>query len=211
MAKSFSQGLLIFSLMTGLSAAFAGEEGGPLAMLRAMTEQLMEIADRRPEILDDPVELRIVANEVVLPHVDFMGFSRRVLGKYWRKATAVQQVAFAREFRELLLGTYLRSVRAYKDNTIEFLPLRDGGQENRVMVKALIDQKNGPVVHAAFRLHRVDSEWLIYDVLVEGISMVATHRSTFSQEIHNHGIDKLIEQLRLKNEANVTQLAVGDG
>ena len=211
MARPYSRWLLIVPLMTVLSAPARGDGGGPVAMLRDMTAQLIEIADRNPEILDDPVELRLVANKIVLPHVDLMGLSRRVLGKYWRKATAVQQVAFAREFRELLLGAYLRSVRAYKDNTIEFLPLRDGGQENRVMVKALIDQKNGPVVHAAFRLHRVDSEWLIYDVLVEGISMVATHRSTFSQEIHNHGIDKLIEQLRLKNEANVTQQVARDG
>ena len=84
-------------------------------------------------------------------------------------------------------------------------PLKD-----RVVVNALVEQKNGPVVHTAFRLHRTDGEWLIYDVLVEGISLVATHRSTFSQEIHNHGIDKLIERLQLKNRANAGQLAAGD-
>jgi len=179
-------------------------------MLREMTEQLIEIANKNPEVLDDPVKLRAVANEVVLPHVDFMGISRRVLGKYWRKATVAQQEAFAREFRELLLGTYLRSVHAYKDNTIRFLPLRKGKQEDRAVVKAVIGQKNGPEVQAAFRVRRVNSEWLIYDVLVEGISLVATHRSTFSQEIHNNGIDNLIEQLRAKNEVNTTNLAAGD-
>ena len=211
MAKPFSQGLLIFFLVSVLSAAVAGEEGGPLAMLRAMTEQLMEIADRRPEILDDPVELRIVANEVVLPHVDFTISSRWVLGKHWRGATVAQREAFISEFRELLLGTYLRSVSAYKDNTIQFLPVREGMQGNQVMVHALVEQKNGPVAHASFRLHRTGSEWLIFDVVVEGISLVTTHRSTFSREIHNYGIGKLIERLRLKNESNAGQQVAGDG
>ena len=209
MAKPFSRWLLIVSLMTGLSAAIAGEEDGPVAMLQGMTEQLIEIADRRPEILDDPVELRIVANEVVLPHVDFTMLSRWVLGKHWRSATAAQREAFISEFRELLLGTYLRSVSAYKDNTIQFLPLREGMQGNQVVVHALVEQKNGPVAHASFRLHRTGGEWLIFDVIVEGISLVTTHRSTFSREIHNYGIDKLIERLRAKNEANTGQLTAG--
>jgi len=212
MVKPFSHWLLIVSLMTGLSAPAAGEEGGPLAMLQGMTEQLIEIADHRPEILDDPVELRIVANEVVLPHVDFTMLSRWVLGKHWRRATVAQREAFISEFRELLLGTYLRSVSAYKDNTIKFLPLREGTegmQGNQVVVHALVEQKNGPVAHVSFRLHRVGSEWLIFDVIVEGISLVTTHRSTFSREIHNYGIDKLIERLRAKNETNTGQLAAG--
>jgi len=212
MVKPFSHWLLIVSLMTGLSAPAAGEEGGPLAMLQGMTEQLIEIADRRPDILDDPEELRIVANEVVLPHVDFTMLSRWVLGKHWRKATVAQREAFISEFRELLLGTYLRSVSAYKDNTIQFLPLREGTegmQGNQVVVHALVEQKNGPVAHVSFRLHRVGSEWLIFDVIVEGISLVTTHRSTFSREIHNYGIDKLIERLRAKNETNTGQLAAG--
>ncbi len=178
-------------------------------MLRDMTEQLIEIANNNPEILDDPVKLRAVANEIVLPHVDFMGLSRWVLGKHWRMATAAQQSAFASEFRELLLGTYLRSVSAYKDNTIRFLPLRNDQQEDWVVVHALIEQKNGPVVRAAFRLHRANGEWLIYDVLANGVSLVATHRSTFSRAIHNHGIDNLIERLKAKNEANAASLAAG--
>jgi phospholipid transport system substrate-binding protein len=209
--KSFSQWLLASCVMAGLSVSVTAEEVGPVEMLQALTEQLIEISNSRPEILDDPVELRIVANEVVLPHIDFVLFSRRVLGKNWRKATTTQQADFVREFRELLLGTYVRSMSAYKGNTIRFLPLRKNEQGNRVEVNALVVQKNGPEVHVSFRLHRVADEWLIYDFLVEGISLVATHRSTFSQEIHNHGIDNVIEQLRLKNESNTGQQAAGEG
>ena len=209
--RPFSRWLLALCVLTGLSVSVAAEEVGPVEMLQGMTEQLIGISNRRPEILDNPAELRIVATEVVLPHIDFVRFSRRVLGKNWRKATALQQADFVREFRELLLGTYVRSMSAYRGNTIHFLPLRKSQQGNRVQVNALVKQKNGPDVHITFRLHRAAGEWLIYDFLVEGISLVATHRSTFAQEIHNHGIDNVIEQLRLKNESNAGQQVSGDG
>ena len=210
-ARRFSQWLLALSVLTGLSVSAAAGEAGPVEMLQDLSEQLIEITNSRPEILDDPAELRLVAVEVVLPHIDFVRFSRRVLGKNWRKASAAQRADFVREFRELLLNTYVRSMGAYRGNTIHFLPLRKQQQGKRVEVNALVKQKNGPDVHTTFRLYKSDGEWLIYDFLVEGISLVATHRSTFAQEIHNHGIDSVIEQLRLKNESNAGQQAAADG
>lgn len=194
--------LLIISIVAILSPAVAGEEAGPVEMLQGLTKQLIAIADSRPEVLDDPAELRKIAIENVLPHVDFLMFSRRVLGKSWRAATVAQRDFFVSEFQELLLGTYLRSVSSYKDNSIRYLPVRGEGQEKRVLVNAIVERKGGPPVHAAFRLHRAENEWLIYDVIVEGISLVATHRSTFAQIIHNYGIDGLIERLREKNKQN---------
>ena len=207
--KTNSRWLLILSTIVALSSAVAGEEAGPIEMLQGLTEQLIAIADSRPEILDDPAELRKIANEVVLPHVDFLMLSQRVLGKSWRAATGAQQEFFVSEFRELLLGTYLRSVRNYQDNSIRYLPLRTDGQQKRVLVNAIVEQKNGPPVHAAFRLYRAENQWLIYDVIVEGISLIATHRSTFAQIIHNHGIDGLIERLRAKNSQNSAEQAAG--
>ncbi len=208
-ARPVAHWLLLLAAVVMLPAPRAGEETGPVDMLQGMADELIAIADSRPEILDDPAELRKVAFDVVLPHVDFLLLSRRVLGKDWRTATAAQQEFFVNEFRELLLGTYLRSVSAYRDNRIRFQPLRTDGEKQRVMVNALVEQKNGPPVHTAFRLHRVGNEWLIYDVIVEGISLVATHRSTFAQVIHNHGIEGLIERLREKNALNSADEAAG--
>ena len=91
-ARLFLQWLLALSVMTGLSVPVGGAEVGPRAMLQGMTQQLIEIARTHPEILDDPVKLRAVANEVVLPHVDFIVLSRRVLGKYWRRANAARSL-----------------------------------------------------------------------------------------------------------------------
>jgi phospholipid transport system substrate-binding protein len=151
--------------------------------------------------------LRAIAGEVVLPRVDFNAMSRWVLGKYWRTATPQQRAAFIVEFREMLLGTYLRSVSSHKGHGVRYLPIRGDLQKGRTMVHVEVDQPNGPVVHVMFRMRRVGSTWLIYDVVVEGISLVATHRTSFSREIHNSGMDSLIARLHARNMSRAEEEA----
>jgi phospholipid transport system substrate-binding protein len=128
-----------------------------------------------------------------------------VLGKNWRKATPEQRDAFVIEFQELLLSSYLRQVKTYDEEVARFLPLRGGQKEGRAVVNAEIDQPNGPVIHVIFRMHQVKTEWLIFDVSVEGISLVATHRSSFNSEIRNKGLDELIARLQKMNESNIEE------
>lgn len=178
---------------------------GPVEMLQTVTDQVLEIVRRDPEILGDQVRLRAIASEYILPHIDFEALSRWVLGKHWRRATPEQRSRFIIQFRELLLNSYLRSVTGYRDNTVLFLPVRPGQSEGRALVDAEVTQPNGPSIHAEFRLHRVDTKWLIYDVAVEGISLVATHRSSFSREISNNGIAGLLSRLEEMNGTGAGQ------
>jgi phospholipid transport system substrate-binding protein len=129
--------------------------------------------------------------------------SRWVLGKHWRKATPAQREAFMTQFREMLLVTYLRNVTSYRETAVRFLPLRAAPQDDRVVVQAEVEPQGMPVVNVMFRMHRVDGQWLIYDVAVEGVSLVATHRSGFSQEISRNGLDGLIARLAEMNHAPV--------
>ena len=193
--------LLLACLLLGLShPAIAGQ--GPVEVLQTMTDTLVDIAREDPDVIHDMARLRDIANEVVLTRIDFNALSRWVLGKYWRTATPQQRAAFIVEFREMMLGSYLRSVSTYKDNGVRFLPVRGEQKNGRVIVHAEVDQSDGPVVHVTFRMRMVENEWLIYDVAVEGISLVATHRTSFSREIHNSGIDSLIARLHAKNVHN---------
>jgi phospholipid transport system substrate-binding protein len=181
-------------------------EQGPVEVLQSMTDTLEEIVKKDPGIIHDPQRLRGIAYEVVLPRVDIRTLSRWVLGKNWRTATPEQRDAFVAEFQELLLNTYLRQVKTYGGEVIRFLPLRGEQREGEAVVNAEIEQTNGgPVVHASFRMHEVQTEWLIYDVSVEGVSLVATHRSSFNREVHNSGIDELIRRLRNLNERNIEE------
>ena len=195
---------LLTGVLLGLSGpGLAGQ--GPVEVLQSMNELLIEIVRQEPDVIEDTARLRTIANDVVLPRVDFNALSRWVLGKHWRTATLQQRSEFINEFREMLLVNYLRSIAAYRDNTVRILPLRGEQQAERATVNAEVEQPSGPVVHMSFRMHKVAGEWLIYDVSVEGISLVTTHRSSFSQQIHNSGMDGLIASLHARNASRETE------
>jgi len=177
----------------------AAVEPKPVAVLREMNDHIQDVVRRDTSILEDPVRLRQLADEAVLPHVDFVALSRWVLGRYWRKATPAQREAFMTEFQEMLLLNYLGRVTTYRETAVRFLPLRAGPQDDRVAVQAEVEPAGAPVVEVLFRMHRVGERWLIYDVAVAGVSLVATHRSGFSREISQHGIDGLISRLAEHN------------
>ena len=199
------QGILFWCLLLIISRPGMAAAQGPVEVLQSMTNTLEEIVNQDPDIIYDEQRLRVIARDVVLPHVDMRVMSRWVLGKNWRKATPEQRDAFVDEFQELLLSSYLRQVKTYDGEVARFLPLRGGQREGRAVVNAEIDQPNGPDIHVIFRMHQVKTEWLIFDVSVEGISLVATHRSSFNSEIRNRGLDALIARLQKLNESNIEE------
>jgi len=190
---------LLTAAMLGGVALPVSAESEPVAVLQQMSDQVTDVVRRDTSILKDPVRLRALANEVILPHVDFVALSRWVLGKHWRTATPAQREDFMVQFREMLFLTYLRNVTSYRETAVRILPLRVAPEDDRVQVQAEVEPEGAPVVHVLFRMHRVDDRWLIYDVTVEGISLVATHRSGFSQEISRNGLDGLIARLTEMN------------
>jgi phospholipid transport system substrate-binding protein len=198
-AKRMSGGLLLACLLLGLFRP-AMAEPGPAEVLQNMMDTLLEIVEQDPGVINDKVRLRSIANEVVLSRVDFNTLSRWVLGKYWRTATPQQRTAFIAEFREMLVGSYLNSVSPHDGNGVRILPVRGNLDEGHAIVNVEVDQPDGPVIHVSFRMRRSDNEWLIFDVAVEGVSLVASHRTSFSREIRESGMDSLIAQLRVKNE-----------
>jgi phospholipid transport system substrate-binding protein len=143
--------------------------------------------------------VRSYAEEWILPNIDFRAAAQWVLGKHWRKASRAQREAFVAEFRELLVGTYLRSLEQYKDNSIRILEARPGQPERRAVVDAEVLQPGGPPIKVLFRLHQSKSGWLVYDIVIEGVSLVATRRSEFSTYIRNEGLDGLITNLAARN------------
>ena len=185
-------------LLPGPGLAMA-EEQGPVELLLDRRDTVLAIVEQDPDVLEDTERLRAIAHEHLLPHVDFMTLSRWVMGKYWRSASPEQRRAFASEFRDLLLNNYLRSVTEYRDQTIDFIPLRDVEKKTKVVVHGLVDQPAGPPVHVNFRMHRVGDEWLIYDIVVEGVSLATTHRSMFSQKIREIGVEGVIAELQSRN------------
>jgi phospholipid transport system substrate-binding protein len=179
-------------------------EKTPVEVLQDMSDHVMEIIKQDPSILDDKARLRAIANEVVVPNVDFIALSQSVLGVEWRRATPEQREVFEREFRSLLINTYLGSIsRAdYHGQSIKYLPMRSPPTGDRAEVEAEVEQPNGPLIHVQFRMYRRSGDgWKVYDVVVEGVSLVITQRSSFSSIIRDKGLDGLIAMLEERNNS----------
>jgi len=188
-------------------------EEGPVDVLRGMSDHVIEIIKADPSILDDKARLRAIADQVVIPNVDFIALSQSVLGVSWRKATPEQREVFEREFRALLINSYLASIsRAdYQGQSIKYLPLRNPPTGDRAEVDAEIEQPNGPLIHAQFRMYRRDGAgWKVYDVVVEGVSLVITQRSSFSSIIRDKGLGGLIALLEERNNKRIDSAATAE-
>ena len=190
--------LLLICLLPGMSIPAAAQQG-PVEMLRDTTDRILWIIKEEPGVLEDQARLRVIASDIIFPHVDFVMLSRWVLGKHWRQATPTQRETFTNEFRELLLNTYLRSVTGYRDNTIHYHPLREVPSDGKVVVHAHVETPGSPVIKVVFRLHKKGQEWLIFDMAIDGVSLVATHRSSFSELIRRNGLEGVIAQLEARN------------
>ncbi len=197
-------------LLTGKTAC---AEPGPQVVLQEMSDRVLEVIREDPAILDDQARLRILADELVVPNVDFLALSQWVLGRHWRSATPEQRQVFAVEFRELLIRTYLSSVTrsGYQEQIIRYLPLRETQDMRKVTVDAHVEQPQGPLVHVQFRMLNRDDVWKIYDVVIEGVSLVATHRSSFSNIIRERGLDGLIASLEQRNTDVAGEAVAGEG
>jgi phospholipid transport system substrate-binding protein len=135
-----------------------------------------------------------------MPHLDFEKMSKLALGKNWRVANDEQRVRFIEEFRLLLIRTYSTAMLEYTDEEIRFLPFRDDLSRKRVSVPMEVLQPGGPSIPMALSLYQNKQDaWKVYDVKIDGISLVTNYRSSFANEIRNGGMDKLIESLAERN------------
>ena len=191
-----------------LQSVAAADGSGPAEMLTTMTDSVSASIQSNPDPKVDPQRMGKIAERYIVPKIDFHTASRWVLGKYWRSASYQQRAAFVREFRELLVDTYLRSLSNYQDNKIRILSARPDQPNGRAVVDAVVDQPAGAPLKVVFRLHRKEGNWMIYDIVIEGVSLVATHRSGFANEIRRQGLDSLIAHLVLLNNSAATAAGV---
>ena len=143
-----------------------------------------------------------LAEEKIFPSFNFEKISRLVLGKAWRKATDLQKEKFKREFRSLLLRTYSIALSKYKDQGIEIKPMRMRPADKIVIVKTEIVQDGAQPIKVNYALAKDGDSWLVFDIVIEGVSLVTNYRSQFSSEIRKGGMDSLNKKLAKKNKSN---------
>ena len=138
-----------------------------------------------------------LVEELVIPSVDFVVMSRWVVGKYWRKMSKEQKKEFTLLFRELLIKTYAGSLPEFVDYEINYFPYKHNIKSKKASIRMEIDRTEGPKVPIAFKLRKnKKKEWKVYDVLVDGISLIANYRTTFSSIAKKKGVSGLIDKLK---------------
>jgi phospholipid transport system substrate-binding protein len=155
----------------------------------------------------DMRKITSLAEEKILPQFDFNRMSRMVLGKYWGSATPDQQKQFIDQFRTLLIRTYASALSKYRDQTIDYKPLRADAGATDVTVKTQINQPGGQPIPIDYSLVKNPNGWKVYDVVIEGISLVTNYRGQFSEIARQGGIDQVIQRLADKNKQQSTVAA----
>ncbi len=198
MLKRFFIGL---SLLCFANASFAVE--APDELVKRTAEDVLTIIKADKDIqAGNQEKLFALTEEKILPNFNFDKVSRLVLGKNWTKATPDQKTAFQSEFKSLLLRTYATALSKYKNQTIEYAPLRMADGATTASVKTSIVQSGGQPIAVNYTLEKqADATWKVYDIVIEGVSLVTNYRGQFAQEIRQNGLDSLNKKLADKNKA----------
>ena len=192
--------VLSVMLMAGSSAALA-EVSAEELVKRTADDVLNTIKNDKDIQAGNQQKIFALAEEKILPNFDFDRVCRMVLGKNWKAASPEQQAVFQKEFRSLLLRTYAVALGKYKNQVIEFKPLRAEPDAKNVSVKTQILQPGGQPIAVDYSLVKVEGGWKVYDIVIESVSLVTNYRSQFSNEIRTNGLDSLNKKLAEKNKA----------
>ena len=205
--------LVPFLMLMGLlwhAPAAASADPAPSAreLVVSTAEEFIEALQMNKDAIKQDANLAYrLAEDTVIPHLDFERITRSVLGKHWLSASATQREQLTREFRALLTHSYVAAMVTYSDqilqhaDNVQFPPGRSRQDGDKALVTMLIELEGGKQVAVQYQMHLSDAAWKIYDVQIEGISLALTYRSTFSQEIAQAGIDGLIASLAARNRS----------
>jgi phospholipid transport system substrate-binding protein len=193
--------LALSVMMMSFSPANAEEMPAPQAQVKQASDKMLDaLAEHKTELETNPDKIYELVEDILMPHFDFEKMSKLALGKNWRSADDEQQARFVDEFRLLLIRTYSTAMLEYTDEEIRFLPFRDDLSRKRVSVPMEVVQPSGPSIPMSLSLYQNKSgDWKVYDVKIDGISLVTNYRSSFAKEIRKGGMDKLIEDLAERN------------
>jgi phospholipid transport system substrate-binding protein len=177
------------------------QEMGPDQLVQKVTEEVLATikSDKQLAAGDKQKALKL-AEEKVLPHIDFEEATRLAVGRAWKQASPEQRKILIDEFRKMLVRTYSNGIESYQGQTMKILPSRgkQGGED--ATVRAQFIRAGGQPLPLEFQARKTPQGWKLYDISIEGVSLVLTYRSEFDAVVKQGGIDALIKRLREKNE-----------
>lgn len=197
--------LIAFLLLA--SPAIAEPMPSPNAVLEATADNMIAAINKdRSKIKSDITHTQHLVEDILLPNIDIITASKYVLGKYWDTASKEQKLGFIREFRTMLLRFYSSALSEYitthdeklDKSIMKFFPT-DVGDQKEVIVRSEVNPKNGKPVPVLYHMLLTSRGWKVYDVSVEGVSVITSYKTSFANDIQQTGLDALISSLVERN------------
>lgn len=196
---------LLLATVTLLLSTWVNAQSNPLPMLQSASDKILSTLEHRKASLQkNPQIIYQAVEKYLLPLVDVEGMSRSVLGRQaWVKASVNERQEFAQAFTRLVIRTYASPLAEYTDETVKFLPNRGAVAEGRFMrVNSIIMRSSGKNIPLNYNLVSKNGQWKIYDLSVEGVSLLQSFRSQFAQVLQNSNIQGLIKEMHYRSKAD---------
>ena len=191
---------ILATFLLALAPAFALAQEGPDALVKRTTDEVLAIIKSDKDMQSGNISKVVqLAEQKVLPHFDFERMTRLAVGRNWAQASDAQKQALTKEFRTLLVRTYSSSLSQYRNQTIDVKPSKIAAADKEVVVKTAVIQQGGPQIPIDYAMAKEDSGWKVYDVVIDGASLVTTYRGTFNDQIQKGGVDGLVKTLQDRN------------
>jgi len=199
MQKTRMKAVLLVALALAAPVLLA-QEIEPNALLQSATlEVIAAIKQERSLHGGAARQVASVVDTKVLPLFDFSHMTRIAVARNWRVATPVQQAALTAAFRILLVRTYSAALSDYRDQVIDFRSMHPAAGDTEVTVKSVVKQSGTAPIAMDYDMEKTAAGWKVFDIKVEGISLVTNYRDSFAEKIRDGGVDGLIKALEEKN------------
>lgn len=190
----------LFALVFFLAFPVAAQDLGPEELVKKITEDVLAaIKSDKQLAAGDRQRVVKLAEEKILPHVDFEEATRLAVGRGWAQANPEQKKKLVAEFRNMLVRTYSNAIGAYEGQTMKVQPVRMKAGDTEVTVHNQFIRPGGKPVLVDYAMRKTDAGWKIYDIVVEGVSLVLTYRSEFDAVVKQEGVEGLIKRLAQRN------------
>lgn len=210
MLRSF---FLLLALVFGMNSSLAlANDTPPDVLARTTTQEVLAILKQDKDLQNGNLsKVHQLVEAKILPNFDFNRMTQLAVGKHWPRATAKQKQDLVTEFRNLLVRTYSSSLTAFTNQTVEFKPMTIKPDDSDVTVHSEIRQPGGQPIPIDYSMYKTAFGWKVYDVAIDGVSLVTNYRASFSTTIRQNGIDGLIKMLATQSARGTVKPAPRPG
>ena len=186
-------------LVLGPWLAAPARAGAPLEQLKSQIERVLRIMED-PEMKKESQsrERRMAVRKVADEIFDFQETAKRSLARHWQPRTPAEQMEFVRLFADLLERSYISRIELYGGEKIAYLG--DALDGEQAVVRTRIVTKTGTEVPVDYRMLKRSDRWLVYDVVIEGVSLVANYRTQFNKIIQTSSYAELVRKMKVKQD-----------